>query len=189
MPTPTPPPIIATPVPTTVMPTPTAVPEPQKHPMEIEYTLSTGWNLIGIPAHPVIGYETATVFSHVQSEGHSMFQYGASGWEKVNPTTPLQAMDAYWVYAEAPYTMTIQVQEGSGSRSLQPGWNLISPAGFTARNASEAFNSISWLYIIGYNGETQQYDLPMILGADDTTIVEPGHGYWIYLSNAETVSF
>jgi hypothetical protein len=181
--------IPSTPPPQTPIPAPTTVPESQKHPMEVEYTLSAGWNLIGIPAQPVTGYETATVFSHVPSEGHSMFQYGASGWEKVNPTTPLHAMDAYWVYADIPFTVTIQVQERSGSKSLQSGWNLISPAGFTAKKASEAFNSISWSYIIRYDGEIQQYDIPLILGADDAIIVEPGQGYWIYLSNAETLSF
>jgi len=209
--TPTPLPTTSTPVPTTAVPTqaPTAtqtvtpttpapqtptpsvttVPESQISPMEITYTLSAGWNLIGIPAQPIAGYDTATVFSHVPSEGHSMFQYGASGWERVSPTTPLHVMDAYWVYADTPFTVMIQVQEGSGSKSFQSGWNLISPLGFTAKRASEAFSSLSWSYIIGYDGETQQYDLPLILGADDTIVVEPGHGYWIYLSNVETLSF
>ena len=198
-PTPTTPaPTPTTPAPTTVQTTipttpPTtqtpAVPEPQKGPMEIEYTLNAGWNLIGIPGQPVTGYNTAAIFSHVPSEGHSMFQYGASGWVKINPTTPLQAMDAYWVYADAPFTMTIQVQEGSGSKSLQPGWNLISPAGFTAKMANEALSSISWSYIIGYNGEIQQYDKPLIQGTNDIMMINPGHGYWIYLSSAETLSF
>jgi len=181
--------IPTTSAPRTPTPSATTVPESQKNPVQIEYILSAGWNLIGIPAQPIAGYNTATVFSHVPSEGHSMFQYGASGWEKVSTTTPLHAMDAYWVYTDTPFTVTIQVQEGSGSKSLQPGWNLISPAGFTAKRASEAFSSLSWSYIIRYDGETQQYDVPLILGAGDAIIVEPGHGYWIYLSNAATLSF
>jgi hypothetical protein len=179
-PIPTEPTILPTTLPTTIIP-PT--------PTEITYELDRGWNLIGIPAQPIAGYETAFVFSQVPSDGHSMFQYGPSGWESVNPATPLRAMDAYWIYTNTPFVVTIQVQEVSGSCSFQSGWNLISPPGFAEKRATEVFSSLVWSYLTGYDGKTQQYDMIVIMGVDDSFIVRPGHGYWIYLQDAGTVSY
>ena len=178
-----------TPVPTQPTTEPTVLPPPINPPTEISYELDQGWNLIGIPAKPIDGYTTASAFSQVPSGGHSMFQYGPSGWESVSPTTPLDAMDAYWIYSSIPFVVTIQVQDGPGSRSFHSGWNLISPPGFTEKQANEVFSPLLWSYLIRYDGKTQQYDTIVIMETDDNFIVHPGHGYWIYLQNADTVLY
>ena len=183
--------VSTTPIPTAPPTLPTTLPITARPPTptEISYTLDRGWNLIGIPAQPIDGYNTASVFSQVPSDGHSMFKYGPAGWESVSPTTPLHAMDAYWIYANTPFAVTIQVQDVPGSHSFHSGWNLISPPGFTEKRATEAFSPLVWSYLIEYDGKTQQYDMIIIMGADDSLIVRPGYGYWIYLQNANTVSY
>ena len=185
----------ATPQPTIVPTTQTtapATPQPTispTDPIRISYDLDQGWNLIGIPAQPMDGYTTASVFSEVPSDGHSMFQYGPSGWESMSPTTPLHAMGAYWIYASTPFTVAMQVQDGPGSRSFHSGWNLISPPGFREKEANEVFSPLLWSYLMKYDGKIQQYDRIVIMGADDSPIVYPGHGYWIYLQTADTVFY
>jgi hypothetical protein len=118
-----------------------------------------------------------------------MFKYGPSGWESVSPTTPLRTMDAYWIYASAPYSVTMRVENVPASRSFQSGWNLISLQGFTEKRPTEVFSSLSWSYLIGYDEKTQQYDMIAMMGEDGSFIVRPGHGYWIYLQNAGMVSY
>jgi hypothetical protein len=152
--------------------------------------LKPGWNLIGIPAILTPGSDTAEIFKDVQSDGHSVFSYNdVDGWKTVTRNEVLHAMNAYWIYTTLPVKISLLIQDGPITpRALNAGWSTVAIPSTSPIPAARILSSLSdWTYVIGFDASVQQYQQPIIKGGEgqnsDQISLNPGEGYWIYLSS------
>jgi hypothetical protein len=154
-----------------------------------DLNLQVGWNLIGIPMTLTSGSDTAIVFKDVPSAGHSIFTYNdVSGWKTIPKDEVLLGMNSYWIYSTEPVSIPLQVQgRPTMPKSLNAGWSIVSIPGTTPVSAAGALASLTdWTYVIGFDASLQQYQQPIIKGGSgqnsDQTLLNPGAGYWVFLS-------
>lgn len=153
-------------------------------------TLYKGWNFVSVPVlNPVYqypGYQFYSLFSGVDTAGHSSWRYSAGTglWEKMYPGTALSPLDGIWIFSNN--SMTIPVHgDNSVAPSPKPiyqGWNAVGFAGMETQ-AGIAFSSLSgtWQILMGYSGQFQQYGRTIFDSEPTRNIpAEPGQGYWLY---------
>ena len=212
--TPTPTPTTATPTTTfttqpTTSPTPTTQPtttvtpttfpttQPTPPPSGANLTLYTGWNFISIPVNLAPGYNTAgVVFFGVDTASHSLFSYNASTeeWNTLARDDPLSAMESIWIYSREPMRIDLVLSNNQTytGRDLVTGWNGFGIPGTTIRTAAQGMAPVntSWAMMIGFDARSQGYEPSIIRGGSgehsDTRIVEPGKGYWVFMSRNQT---
>ena len=155
----------------------------------LNLNLKPGWNFISIPMTLQPGTDTAEIFKDIPSEGHSVFTYdGVNGWKTLRRTEVLNAMTAYWIYSTKEMSIPLKTSgQQISSRVLNAGWSIIGIPGSSSQPAATALSSPSdWTYLIGFDASLQQYEQPIIKGGSgqnsDQKILNPGVGYWIYLS-------
>ena len=149
-----------------------------------------GWNFVSIPGKPAPGYDTARIFSDIDSAGHSVLTYhtDSTGWRIVSVDDPLEQLEGYWIYAknQTSIPMVYLPSPDLPNRSVLTGWNAVGGWSFRDISTNLTFTSLGlgWLYVYGYDTETQQYDEVIIRGGtgnqSDSREVKPGRGYWLY---------
>lgn len=158
--------------------------------------LQVGWNHVSVPRRLANGSDTATIFSGVNSSGHSvlMFQNDILGYiplKAIDPITPLQG---YWLYSTEVTTVPIEYDElvtGSG-RNVTVGWSSVGGWSDDDVSANETFTSLQdgWSYAVGYNAALQQYEDSIVRNGtgnqSDTRPIHPYQGYWLYCSQNGT---
>ncbi|HOJ96672.1 MAG TPA: PKD domain-containing protein, partial [Methanospirillum sp.] len=155
-----------------------------------------GWNFISVPKKLAPGKDTAAIFSHIQVDGHSIFQYDAvtGQWITMTSSSPVKPLDAVWIYSrtadKVPLTYDSDPLQTPPTKELRKGWNAI---GFTGREPLEAkftFLSVQdkWVNCLGFNEEKQQYDTMIIKGRNDDTRLYPYSGYWLFMSDNGTLA-
>jgi hypothetical protein len=159
-------------------------------------TLGVGWNLISLPLIPTDA-TIANVLTSVSSNVNSVWAYDANSglWQSWNPILggDLAVMTdgfGYWIDMAAARTLTITgtVQPGApaapASYAVATGWNLL------------GFKEISTMQVGTYLGGTD-FRCPPIYGygggswvtiSTNTTLLQPGSGYWIYFNTAGVVT-
>jgi hypothetical protein len=165
------------------------------------YDMKTGWNLVSIPV-VLANRSIENAFAPVIENIEQIYAYRSAGWKVWNAGAPalsdLANVDlgyAYWVKMKNPEAFNIQgsmllaaAQEGQFVSppiiSLTKGWNLI---GVHAKNrvlASDYLGSIRneragsvYRYVSVAGQEYGTLDT-----VADTEYLEPGQGYWIYLT-------
>lgn len=150
--------------------------------------LSSGWNLVSVPAVLAPGSDTAQIFRQINVAGHSILRYDpVAGWTTLTPSSPVKPLDAYWVYSAGLDTVPLVFDLGKTPlpRSLPAGWSMAGTVGLTPRDAGSSLSSVrdQWSYCLGYNAEMQQYREMIIRGSNDGTLLSPYHGFWLYLSD------
>ena len=150
--------------------------------------LSPGWNFVSVPGLLASGNDTAQIFQHIDSGGHSAFRYRPEkdGWVTLNYMDPIRPLEAYWLYSTKNDEVPIRLDPGTvPSRMLLKGWNAVGFIGMSPVEAKQAFNSVknTWLYCIGFNRVIQRYDEMISKGVNDDTLLDPYHGYWIFMSD------
>ena len=153
-------------------------------------TLYKGWNFVSVPVlNPVYqspGYQFYSLFSGVDTAGHSSWRYnaGTGTWEKMFPDSAISPLDGIWIYSNG--SMTIPVTGDNtvapAPKPIYPGWNAVGFAGLETP-AGVAFSSLSgtWQILMAYSGQFQQYGRT-IFDSEPTLEIpaEPGQGYWLY---------
>ncbi len=155
-----------------------------------------GWNFISVPKKLAPGSDTATIFANIDVDGHSIFQFDSlSGqWKTMNPASPVKPLEAVWIYSrkadQVPLTFDTDPLQTPPTRDLRKGWNGIGFTGLQPLEAKFTFLSIQdkWVNCLGYNEEKQQYDQMIIKGRDDTTLLYPYNGYWVFMSEDGTIA-
>ncbi|RXE55352.1 hypothetical protein ABH15_11385, partial [Methanoculleus taiwanensis] len=156
----------------------------------MQLQLYEGWNFISIPTELTEGNDTIeAVFQDVDMAGREVYRFTqASGWETLANDTVLEVLDAYWVYSSETTNVTLNVSTDPvnvpASKDLAEGWSGIGLADTQPRSANETLQSVedNWVYLLGYNAETQQYEQVIINGAqgENQTMV-PMKGYWLFM--------
>lgn len=150
--------------------------------------LSSGWNLVSVPAVLSAGSDNAAIFRHVDAAGHSILRYDpVAGWTPLTLSSPVTPLNAYWVYSTRPDAVPLVYDLGQVPlpRSLPAGWSMAGTVGLTPRDAGSALSSVrdQWSYCLGYDADRQQYREMIIRGSNDDTPLSPYSGFWIYLSD------
>jgi PKD repeat protein len=156
--------------------------------------ISAGWNFVSVPGKLAPGSDNASIFSHIDVKGHSVFQYDASMhvWNMLNAASPILPLDSFWIYSskadKIPLTFDTNPDLTPPSKNLKKGWNGIGFTGLTPVEAKYTLVSVQkqWINCIGYNGETQRYNEMIIKGNNDNTLLRPYMGYWLYV-NADAI--
>jgi hypothetical protein len=155
--------------------------------------LNKGWNFVAVPLlnpdYHYPGYQVYSVFSNVDTAGHSLWRYNAAtiSWDKLYPDSTISPLDGIWIYSNNSMSVTVQGDNSvaPAPKQLYPGWNAIGFAGVET-TAGQAFYSLrgTWQIAMSYSGLFQQYN-PTIFDSEPTRniLTEPGSGYWIYLNS------
>ncbi|MFH0967945.1 MAG: hypothetical protein V1862_09720, partial [Methanobacteriota archaeon] len=152
--------------------------------------ISTGWNFVSVPKKLASGSNTASIFSHIDVKGHSVFQYDASMrvWDMLNAASPILPLDSFWIYSskedKIPLTFDTNPVQTPPTKTLKKGWNGIGFTGLSPIEAKYTLLSVQnqWINCIGFNGEAQRYNEMIIKGNNDNTMLQPYMGYWLYVN-------
>ena len=175
--------------------------------------LKTGWNLISLPVTPTTWANTADVLASVNGNVERVWSYDAvsGGWSVYNAnetsTSDLNIMTAgygYWVKMAGDDTLTgvgtlYEQLIPSGDTpsfqlpevSLAEGWNLIGYYQLPGEVNAPIEYALSKLdgYWSGYGSDLITFTKGTVQAITPITTMNPGEGYWIFMSGAKKYSF
>ena len=159
-------------------------------PYDDKVPLSVGWNFISVPKKLAPGSDTGSIFKCIDTAGHSMFWYDAGKrlWNVIDPNTPIKPLEGYWVYSKGQAYVPLMYDHNPvqipSTANLKKGWNAIGFSGTKPIEAKFTLLSVQdkWVNCAGYNAAAQQYDPMIIKGNNDSTLMYPYRGYWLYMT-------
>ena len=177
-------------IPTTI-PTTTPTPIPDMY-----LPLYQGWNFISIPLALEEGHNTGDIFGMIDTDGRITWTYNASlsQWQRITPDTPFEQMQGIWIYSAQfeQFGLYFSKHQIAVSRPFYEGWNAMGIPGSHDRAARDALAPVfgSWVYAIGFNGASQEYDKTIISGGtgelSDLRHMFPARGYWVFFRENAT---
>lgn len=155
-------------------------------------TLKEGWNFVSTPKRLSAGNNTAAIFDAVDTAGHSIFRYDASsGWHAMGPQDAVLPLDGIWIYSNDSIEVALDFDtypvQLPPTKQLYAGWNAIGFSDTFPTSAKNTLLSVQdlWTTLIGFDAESQGYEVSIINGATDSHSEEremvPGQGYWLYM--------
>ena len=178
----------------TVTPTPTT-------PTPSTMNLYSGWNFISTPRALADGQNTASsVFSGVNTGGHSIFTYdaGSTSWQALTANSTVKPLDGIWIYSTAPVSVSLTYKNDPlatpPTKAVYTGWNSIGFSDVNPAAAKDTLQSVQsqWTQLIGYNGASQYYETSIIKGGSgshsDTNPMNPFKGYWLFMNAPGTLA-
>ena len=181
--------------------------EVSARPAVTEWTieLSEGWNLISLPLIPDSTNITEILSdANLASGNHSnlsmVYYYNASAdtwlWYTPIPAGTLTTMVdglGYWVYADSADVLTVHGTQMPPGLELPPtydvveGWNMIGFKSTVDMPYDTYLISIAGDYavIYGFDADAQEYF--SVYPLPYHPMMEPGHGYWIWMSTDGTI--
>lgn len=163
--------------------------------------LYSGWNFISTPRALADGHNTAsTVFSGVNTGGHSIFTYdaGSTSWQALTANSTVKPLDGIWIYSTAPVSVSLTYRNNPldtpPTKAVYTGWNSIGFSDVNPAAAKDTLQSVQsqWTQLIGYNGASQYYDTSIIKGGSgshsDTNPMNPFKGYWLFMNAPGTLA-
>ncbi|KAF5090824.1 PKD domain-containing protein [Methanospirillum sp. J.3.6.1-F.2.7.3] len=155
-----------------------------------------GWNFVSVPKKLAPGKDTAAIFSHIQVDGHSIFQYNAvtGQWITLTASSQVKPLDAVWIYSRTSERVSLTYDsdplQTPPTKELRKGWNAIGFTGLEPLEAKFTFLSVQdkWVNCLGFNEEKQQYDAMIIKGRNDDARLYPYSGYWLFMSDNGTLA-
>jgi hypothetical protein len=169
-----------------------------------EKTLEPGWNLISLPVIPEDKAITQ-VLASVAGQYSLVETYDAASgtWKSYDPALPPEASELltldeatpFWIQMDEPGTLTLAgLLPIYTPQPLVAGWNLVSYPASEPRGVANALASIGGKYtqVLRYEaGEPtlwKRYNTAIPVWANSLTQMSPGWGYWLYATEACTLS-
>lgn len=158
--------------------------------------LQKGWNLVGIPRRLAEDSNKASIFSHIDSAGRSIWTYdlAGKGWKDLTAADNLLPLDGYFIYSSKPDKIAVSYSvdplQVPPVKDLQSGWNLVGFSGATEASARDSLLSIrkTWTQVIGWDPEQQRTEESIINGGNtthaDTRMLTPMRAYWVFVDSA-----
>lgn len=163
----------------------------------VDVSLQAGWNLVSLPVIPQT-LDVAELFASVASsvESISVWNTETQSWGHYSPHVPdfantldtLDPNDGLWVRVTEDVTLAVRGAPLATSIPLSTGWNLVAYPSESALPVDQALSSIAGTFdqILGYRAESggvwQSYESSTPIEAASLQTLEPGAGYWIYVS-------
>ncbi len=119
------------------------------------------------------GFNTAAIFSDIDTSGRGIFSYNASSmsWQQLNRTSPLTPTGSLWIYSAGVMQVPLYFSNNQtkGNVTLIQGWNGFGITGNSSAMAKSAFSPLggNWAFVIGFNSLSQQYEPSIINGGRD----------------------
>ncbi|MDD3932257.1 MAG: PKD domain-containing protein [Methanoculleus sp.] len=160
-------------------------------------TLHRGWNFVSTPKRLAAGANTFAIFNGVDTAGRTILLYDGLDydWKTMGPNDAFRPLDGVWIYANTSYTIPLTFAAGAPelppAKDLGKGWNAIGFTGTAPEAAAPTLLSLGdrWATLIGYDAKEQKYEDAIIRSPDSTTQkMQPMQGYWIYMTQAETLA-
>ena len=156
--------------------------------------LYPGWNMISIPYPLKSEQNTGSIFSHINTSGHTIWRYQSEGndWIPLHPQDTLSQMDVIWIYSGTRTVFSLNYDDSTGNltaRHLSPGWNPIGIPGRYTLTAYDLFTPLQneWSYILVFDPKLQQYRPVIVNGGkglySDERLLYPTEGFWVYMNN------
>ena len=167
-------------------------------------SLVSGWNLVSLPVILEDG-SLPGAFDSISGHYGDVFTFDAcdgAQWKFFNPNVPppvntLHAVGAtggYWIQMNFPDTLTLSgIHPLSTSITLCPGWNMIGYPSLAVRPVGDALASISGKYNLvrqyraGEPSPWKTYNPGVPPNLNTLKDMEPGYGYWIYMTQSATL--
>lgn len=117
-----------------------------------------------------------------------MYDTGKRLWNVIDPDTPIKPLEGYWVYSVGPAYIPLMYDHNPVQTppvaNLKKGWNAIGFSGTKPIEAKFTLLSVQdkWVNCVSYNAAIQQYDPMIIKGSNDSTMMNPYLGYWLYMT-------
>jgi hypothetical protein len=152
--------------------------------MGVSVSFEVGWNLISIPWQSApanitdvlsgISWDRAMLYIN-----NTWYTYNRNRDAKYNLGFPMVDNTlGIWVHVTSNGTMRKPSEDmGNTSIYLHKGWNLVGYPSDTSINVTSVLHGIPYEYVQTYNTSSGQIET---LTATD--IMEPGKGYWIYVT-------
>lgn len=154
--------------------------------------LSTGWNLLSWSVKPAMG--TVGDLLALCSTCDKAWTYDA--WAVADPwkywpgNLDVDETMGLWLHVTEPTTLTVfGLQPAGSSIELRAGWNLVRYPSQTARTVGEALSSITGKYTLVRTFDAtdvadlwKEHDVNAPPYANDLLLMEPGGGYWLYVT-------
>jgi hypothetical protein len=168
-------------------------------PPSADLTLSPGWNFISVPRPLAAGNDTASIFTPVETDGHSALRYDttAGEWVALTATDKVAPLEGFWIYSTEPTTVPLNFSTDPlippAERLLSTGWNAIGITGTAPATARGALLSVSgkWTTLIGFDAGKQAFETGIVSGESndyaDSRLVYQGKGYWLYMTESGTL--
>ncbi|CVK32651.1 exported protein of unknown function [Methanoculleus bourgensis] len=160
--------------------------------------LHQGWNFVSTPKRLADGGNTFAIFTGVDTAGRTILLYDGLDydWKAMSPTDAFRPLDGVWIYANGTYTIPLVFAGGAPelppTKDLGKGWNAIGFSDTVPEAAAPTLLSLGdrWATLIGYNAEEQKYENAVIRNTpeSETQKMQPMQGYWIYMTQAETLA-
>jgi PKD repeat protein len=154
-------------------------------------TISPGWNFISVPKKLLPGKDTASIFGHIDVDGHSIFQYDSvrGQWITLTLNSQIKPLEAVWLYSKNANVVALTFDSDPlqipPTRELRKGWNAIGFTGFEPLEAKFTLLSVqdTWINCLGFSREQQKYNEMIIKGRNDDAKLYPYNGYWLFMSD------
>jgi hypothetical protein len=160
--------------------------------------LTIGWNLISVPLIPPSTAITE-VLSSIDGDYDLVYAYDSSDttdpWRKydvamppfLNTLTDINETMGFWIRITETVTLTVNgLTPVTTDINLLTGWNLVGYPSKITRALTTTLQSIDGTYDLVYayyaadtTDPWRKYDVAMPSFLNTLTIMEPGHGYWI----------
>jgi len=159
--------------------------------------LQRGWNFVSTPKRLADGANTYAIFNDVDTAAHTILLYDGLeyDWKMMGPADTFRPLDAVWIYANGTYEIPLAFASGAPdlppTKDLGKGWNAIGFSGTEPLSAATSLLSLGdrWATLIGYDAVDQRYEAGIIrTSASETRRMQPTQGYWIYMTQAETLA-
>ncbi len=154
--------------------------------------LYPGWNCISSPRQLAPGYDTASLFSTIDTAGRSIWLYdaGIDSWISADAQTVINPMQGIWIYSQNQSTVTFIFKpiQKNPETTLERGWNLFGPGILVPGKAKDVLVPIqsSWTQILPFHASNQIWEPAIVNGGNgqfsDDRVIYPGQGYWIYMT-------
>ena len=166
----------------------------------IDLPLEAGWNLISLPLIPESSdiddiISSANLASGDVGNIDIVYHYNTSSgsWDYWNGQSggTLQSIEdgnGYWVYAKTADVLTVHgLEAATAGYTLQTNWNMLGFTSVEEQDYETYLASIGGTYSVlyGWDATTGSWYCPTI--NQNGGKLEPGHGYWIYMSAPGTV--
>ena len=156
--------------------------------------LDEGWNFISVPKRMAAAKDTfGELLAGIEVE--IAYSYDpVAGWSVLVGNSTVAPLEGYWILVSAEGNITLSyAQQGQTvppSKVLKgEAWNAIGHSSTGNQTAGNTLKSIegSWSTLIGWNAEAQAYqDAIFAPGTSDWMV--PGKGYWIWITQDDTLS-
>lgn len=161
----------------------------------ITIPLRAGWNLISLSLRPTstnpselfasIADNLEVVYTwEVAPAGGTWKRYAPSAPSYANTLTQIDPTKGLWLQVKRDCSLQVRGTSRVSEVDLLSGWNLVAYPGTTAKPVREALASIEGRYttVLSFQGEWKIYDVNAPPEVNTLQTIEPGHGYWVNVS-------